>query len=296
MSINNFRPNGSYDRKINRIYNESERMKLNVTSKIVIMSDCHRGTGRWNDNFAGNEQITFAALGYYYRKGFTYIELGDGDELWENKNYDNIINRYGEIFWLMSKFYKEGRLKMIYGNHDIVKRNKKFTDKHLDKYYCIREKRFVSMLEDIEAKQSYVLEDTVNDRDIFLLHGHQGSFINDKCWRLGRWLVRNIWSPLELVGFNNPNTPPADNYKKARKNEKLEKWADYHRITTIAGHTHRPSYPENGSYYYNSGSLIHPRCITAIEIERGRIMLVKWCVSPDECNRLMVCREILAEN
>lgn len=69
MSTNNFKPNGSYDRKMNRIYKESERMKLNVTSKIVIMSDCHRGTGRWNDNFAGNEQITFCGSGILLQKG-----------------------------------------------------------------------------------------------------------------------------------------------------------------------------------------------------------------------------------
>lgn len=155
----------------------------------------------------------------------------------ENKNYDDIINRYGEIFWIMSRFYKEGRLRMIYG--------------------------------------------------------HQGSFLNDTFWKLGRWLVRYIWTPLELIGFNNPGTPPADNYQNARQNEKIENWAEYHKLVTIAGHTHRPSYPDKGGYYYNSGSLVHPRCITAIEIENEEIKLVKWCISPDKCNHLTVCRELL---
>ena len=62
----------------------------------------------------------------------------------------------------------------------------------------------------------------------------------------------------------------------------------------IAGHTHRPvfSEPEEGCYF-NTGSCVHPRCITCIEIERNNIMLVKWSVRPREDRSLFVEREVL---
>ena len=50
--------------------------------KIVLMSDCHRGSGNWADSFLANRPVYTAALKYYIQKDFTYIELGDGDELW----------------------------------------------------------------------------------------------------------------------------------------------------------------------------------------------------------------------
>ena len=47
----------------------------------------------------------------------------------------------------------------------------------------------------------------------------------------------------------------------------------------IAGHTHRPRFPvERDLFYFNTGSCVHPRCITGIEIENGKIALVKWFI------------------
>ena len=55
---------------------------MTILSKFVIMSDCHRGSGKTLEIIFWLK-IYFAALNDYYKKGFTYIELGDGDELWE---------------------------------------------------------------------------------------------------------------------------------------------------------------------------------------------------------------------
>ena len=54
------------------------------------MSDMHRGDGTGSDDFAHNSLIFKCALDYYLDNGFTYIELGDGEELWENKGFDQI--------------------------------------------------------------------------------------------------------------------------------------------------------------------------------------------------------------
>lgn len=283
----------SYDKRIKKIYDNAEKINISNASKIVIMSDCHRGTGRWNDNFANNERITFSALNYYFNRGFTYIELGDGDELWENREYKDIINQYSNIYWIMSEFYKIGKLHMIYGNHDIVKKNKKYVEKKLSQFYCDNQKRFIPLLEDIRINEAIVLHNRDNLEEMFLIHGHQGDFVNDTIWPVTRWLVRYVWEPLEIIGFNNPATPPVNNYKNIGRKPKIQKWAEKNSRITISGHTHRPSYPDKNGFYYNSGSLIHPRCITALEIVSGKIKLVKWCVNVDTKMYMKVSREEL---
>ena len=45
----------------------------------------------------------------------------------------------------------------------------------------------------------------------------------------------------------------------------------------IAGHTHRPHFPQPGNPpYFNDGSCVHPYSITTIEINSGEISIIKW--------------------
>ena len=112
-------------KRLTQVLSSSPRIPFNDYSRFIIMSDCHRGDGDWADNFSENQNLFCAALQYYYERGFTYIELGDGDELWENRSIDRIINTHSDAFWIMAQFYRAGRFYMIYGNHDIVKRDHK---------------------------------------------------------------------------------------------------------------------------------------------------------------------------
>jgi len=114
-------------KRLSRAMNTAKVIPFDETSRIVLMSDCHRGDGSWGDDFSSNQNLYFAALSYYYEYGFTYIELGDGDELWENRNIKTIIDIHSDAFWLMSQFYHDGRFHMIYGNHDIVKRDPRYS-------------------------------------------------------------------------------------------------------------------------------------------------------------------------
>ncbi len=62
----------------------------------------------------------------------------------------------------------------------------------------------------------------------------------------------------------------------------------------IAGHTHRPVFPKPGEpLYFNDGSCVHPRCITAIEIENAAISLVKWTIKVRKDRSLYVERLVL---
>lgn len=82
-----------YYSRLQKAFEGALRLPLNNCSKYVIISDCHRGIGNANDNYMKNQTLHHAALSHYYRYGFTYIELGDGDELWENRSMKHIAER-----------------------------------------------------------------------------------------------------------------------------------------------------------------------------------------------------------
>lgn len=281
-------------KRLREVLKTAERIPLTPDSRFIIMSDCHRGDGSWSDNFLKNQNLFFAALNYYYELDYTYIELGDGDELWENRNLETVKSAHSNAFWLMSQFYREGRLHLLYGNHDIVKKNIRYTNKACSQYYCEVQKKDVPLFPGLEVKEGLVLEDS-QGRKILLAHGHQGDLLNDTLWVLTRFLVRYFWKPLELAGFLDP-TSAAKNYKKKGKVERrLIHFVEKEQQMLICGHTHRPHFPAKGEApYYNDGSCVHPRCITAIEVIDSTICLVKWCIFTDEERKLFVNREVLA--
>lgn len=281
--------------RISKVFESAEEILFDNCSKIVLMSDCHRGDGNWGDNFSKNQNPYFAALTHYYNKNYTYIEIGDGDELWENKRIYDILSAHSDVFFLLSKFFKEGRLHFIFGNHDIVKKNDKFVKNNLYKYFDEQKKSYIPLFENIKIHEGIVLRYKVTGDKTLLIHGHQVDCLNDKMWRLARFLVRYLWKPLNSFGVNDP-TKTAENYHKKQAVEKrLTEWVVRKKHMLVAGHTHRPMFPEvGGPPYFNSGSCVHPRCITAIEIDSGYIGLVKWYVNTREDGTLFIDKEVLA--
>lgn len=273
---------------------KSKTLPFDDKDRLVCMSDLHRGSGTWNDNFLKNQNLFFAALTHYYHNDFTYIELGDGDELWENRSFQSIVCMHSDAFWLMSELYKEGRFYMLYGNHDMVKREPSFRLYECSSFFNEEKQRKTPLFPGIEILEALQLYYVPTDRKILLLHGHQGDFLNDTLWKLSRFLVRYVWRPLEFIGFHDP-TSAAKNYAlKEHTEKKLLHFCESTDTMVITGHTHRPVFPKPGSsLYFNDGSGIHPRCITAIELERGCITLVKWSVQTDENLKLYVGRTIL---
>lgn len=281
--------------KLNKLLKKSNRLKINNKSKLVIMSDCHRGIGNNYDNFSKNRNIYEAALNYYYDKGFTYVELGDGDDMWEVKNMQDIIEEQISAFYILKKFHDNNRLIMIYGNHDIYKKKKSVLEKNFYKHYNKKSKKYEDLLNNLEVYESYVLD--YQGFEIFMLHGHQVDLLNNTFWHLSRFLVRYIWKYLEYVGIKDP-TSAAKNYKVSKRIEKkLKKWSTNNNKILIAGHTHRPIFPILGeSLYFNDGSCVHPNGITCIEIENGKISLVKWRYKLRDDNTIFVGKELLAGN
>ncbi|GAB6155458.1 hypothetical protein JCM17380_42090 [Desulfosporosinus burensis] len=281
-------------KRISKVFQSAEEIPFDDSSRIILMSDVHRGDGGWADDFSKNQNLYFAALTHYYNEDYTYIEIGDGDELWKNKKLSEVRYVHSHAFWLLSKFFKEGRLYSIFGNHDMVKRDHEFVKNNMYQYFDEQEKKYIPLFENIKVHEGLVLKHKLTNQKILLIHGHQVSFIDYEMWKLSRFLVRYLWRPLESFGVNDP-TSTAKNYDKKDAVEKqLIEWVTREKHMLIAGHTHRPRFPQVGEPpYFNDGSSVHPRCITGIEITDGNITLVKWDVKTKIDGTLFIGREIL---
>ena len=219
-----------------------------------------------SDNFLRNKHLFAAALDQYAADGFCYLELGDGEELWENRSRERIEECHSDVYAVFGRLKNAGRYLRIYGNHDMELKG--------------------------QLAEGILLKNREGGRDLCIIHGHQADFFNSVCWRLSRFLVRYLWKPLELFGVNDP-TSAAANYRKVRKYERcMVQVAKKKDMYLLAGHSHRP-HLEDGELYVNAGSCVHPQGITAIEIEHMRMRLVRWMMGNRKDGTLYVEREVL---
>jgi UDP-2,3-diacylglucosamine pyrophosphatase LpxH len=283
-----------YMRRVSRVYESATEIPFDNSSRFFLMSDVHRGDGSWADDFSRNRNLFIAALNYYYRQNYTYIEIGDGDELWENKKYSEIINIHRDIFQLLAMFHKENRLYLIFGHHDMEKKQRNCIKSNLYEYFDERENKLVPLFENINCYEGLILKHRVTGDEIFLTHGHQVDFLNYTAWKAARFLVRYLWRPLNVFGIKDP-TSTAKNYsKKERVEKRLTKWVKAEKHMLISGHTHRPMMPKPGEPpYFNGGSCVYPQDITGIEIADGSITLVRWNTTTTVSGLLAVQRQVM---
>lgn len=284
----------SASERLTTVFSQAEELEFDDSSRFIIFSDCHRGDNSWADDFAPNQQLLFFALQHYFEEGFAYIEAGDGDELWENRSFAVIRNAHSHIFWLMQQFHLDHRLYMIYGNHDIVRQDPDVVRDTLYTYYDEREDAQLPLLDGITVHEGLVLRHAVAGKRIFVVHGHQADPWTDRFWRVSRFMVRHVWRHLQLLGFRDPTSAAMNYRKRGIIEQRLIAWIAANHQMMIAGHTHRSVFPRLGEpLYFNTGSCVHPRCITGIEIADGAITLIKWSIRPDAAGILMVARDPL---
>lgn len=282
------------DRRLDAVWEAAERLPFDDSSRIVLMSDCHRGDGSWADNFARNQALYKAALERYTAEGYTYIELGDGDELWENKSMQTILSMHCHVFTSLARLYQQKRLYMLFGNHDMLKKNTDFAaslSECPDDCQCSRHPLFPGL----RIHEGLVLQHRSSGGELLLVHGHQADFFNDRLWRMGRLLVRRLWKPLELMGVHDPTSAAKNYHRKDRVERHLTNWVREKPLLLVAGHTHRPSFPKPGEAgYFNDGSAVHPGSVTALEISDGILRLVKWVYKTRPDGVLFAGRETIA--
>ena len=224
--------------RLTRAYKNAVRIKFTDSDKFILFSDCHRGDGSFADDFANNRNIYMHALNQYYKNDFQYIELGDGDELWENLFFKDIIEANKNVYLLLKKFYEKKKLHMIYGNHDMVYRNANIVKKNFSEYFDTSAGKNLPLMPNLTFNEAIVLENSETGQEIFLTHGHQADFMNYVGWKFNRFFVRILWKPLQVWGIKDP-TSPAKNYIESEKVERrIKKWiADNNNKITVVGHT-----------------------------------------------------------
>lgn len=285
----------SSKKRLDKAYKNAHTIYFDDNSKFILFSDCHRGDNSFADDFANNRNIYFHALKHYYTEGFQYCEIGDGDELWENLSFNAIFSAHKHVYLLLKSFYVNGRLHMIWGNHDMVYRNPDYIKKHLSTYFEPKTGEDIELFKGITYHEGIILKHCLTEQEIFLTHGHQADWWNFLFWKWSRFMVRILWKPLNVMGIADP-TSPAKNYKELIKVERrTKKWiAENNNLLTVVGHTHRPRFPEPGDIaFFNDGSCVHPRSITGIEIENGCISLIKWQIDTKDDGTLQIVRVLL---
>lgn len=278
-------------------------LTLTPDKKLIVMSDMHRGDGAGSDDFAHNSLIYKCALRYYFDNGYTYIELGDAEELWENKTFDQIYITYTSIYDELRKFHncdpEKTRYIKIWGNHDII--------------WEENEVSLGKIFPSIKVYEAVIINFPSDRSFILLLHGHQ---VDPKCRgggaAISKFFVRRFWRFLQKLCMKDPTRAAANPGLCNEIDEELHNFAksnDKNIGVVIAGHTHRPVYenlslterkhlqsrigtdsirkkPGTDPTYYNTGSCVHPHCITGIEIvmknNEPSLNLIKWAYHTTE--------------
>jgi len=202
-----------------------------ATKKFIIFSDQHKGTKNHADDFAVCENNYLAALKYYFDLGFYFIDLGDGEELWENTIVS--VKKYNQPSFDKEKlFLQQERFIKIFGNHDLDWANNPAAPLILQGIYGQK----------ISICEGCILKTTINDRqfEVYLTHGHQGDMQSDGNW-FSKFFVANIWGPLQSLLDINPNTPANNDQLKSLHNQIMYEWSSAQKnVLLITGHTHQP--------------------------------------------------------
>ena len=282
------------NKKLDAAYKNALKIDFDNSSKLVFISDTHRGDDSLSDEFSRNKEIFYHALYHYYRDGFTYIEVGDGDELWEQQHFEIIWNAHFRTFKILKKFFNDGRLYMLYGNHNIQLKNPKYLENNYyyvyDEYLCEK----IPVFPGLKTYEALRLNNTDTSQEIFVIHGHQGDLFNDQLHFFSLFIIRFLWHALHLIGVRYAATPAKSRRRMHRVEKKHKKWSDLHNTLLICGHTHRPRFSEpSEGKYFNTGCGMHPQGITALEIENGCISLVTWRISTKPDGMMYVKRTAL---
>ncbi len=256
-------------RRMTQALRSAQRVFFDDNSRLIFFSDLHRGDNSRSDAFAQNEALFLQALGHYYDEGFTYVEVGDGDELWQNRRLSAVKAAHRGTFDLLHAFANQNRLHMLFGNHDI-----RSSEPHL----IFRQHRMTK--DGLTAHEGLLLEHAGTDQRIFVVHGHQVDFKSDGLYRIARFVNRHIWRPIQNSGLGDVATSIVEGRNRGTLRQRISEWIEAHKQMVICGHTHTPKFAQAGEIpYFNTGSGIFDGFITGLEIQNGWIALVKWLQS-----------------
>lgn len=280
--------------RLTRIFEKALRIEITDKDRLVFFSDVHRGNNSWADEFARNENIYYYALQHYFKNNFTYIELGDGDELLKFKYIEPIRIAHEDVYRLLQKFNKKIKLHYIFGNHDFEYSNPDLVHHKLNMFFNGETEKIELLFDNFEAHEGLVFHHKESGLNLFAVHGHQADDLFHRMIGLNRVLLRALWRPLQLMGLQDPGSVSQNIFKRRKVEEELIEWSAANAQPLICGHTHKERFPEDEEPpYFNTGSVVHPRYITCIEIIDGAIALVRWRIKPGKKGVLHIKRDVL---
>ena len=278
-------------------YRLSPRLTIDKQSRLLFLSDCHRGNNGRADIFKPNKALFMHLLNDHLERGYHYVEVGDGDELWQNRSFATIYRAHRDVFELLHRFHRQERLYLLQGNHD-------------------SQAGLFDPLEKggLPTYQGLILTYAPANLELFVTHGHQAAPDADRAWWLSRGTARTVWKWLQHVGFltwQHVNAPkpdlPESHYLAALPRwlgyrllhparnvaQTIRDWAAERRRWVICGHTHlvacsRPGKPA----YLNTGSCVNPGFITGVEIAEGMARLLMWSAAGNGCYRQTTLRTL----
>lgn len=183
---------------------------------------------------------------------------------------------------------------MMYGNHNIYLRNMAYVEKNYYTSYNEYREIEYEFLMGMVPIEALVLKHTETAQEIFVVHGHQGDFLNDQFWLPTMTSLKYFWRYLHSFGIRNPASPVKNAFKRHKIERNFKKWISANKQMLICGHTHRFKFPkEDDLPYFNVGCCTYPTIITGIEIADGNIQLIRWKTEPDHQGFLRVNRMVL---
>ncbi|MGI6368852.1 MAG: hypothetical protein ACOX2L_10960 [Anaerolineae bacterium] len=261
-------------RRLDRALAAAPVLPFDDRSRLIFFSDLHRGDNTPADAFRCNRDLFIGALRHYEREGYTYVEVGDGDELWKNKSLEAVHAAHRPVFRIMERLRRRGRLQLLIGNHQLLPR------------------RGRNVWRGGPLLEALVLQYRNRPLRILVTHGHQADATHVRPYGLIRPVVRHLVRHLQRWGLStwlpekaaaHSVSPLAGAIALAHSNQagierRIQAWLERTAgLAIICGHTHRPAFAAaGGPLYFNTGSGIQPGTITGLEIANGAISLVAW--------------------
>lgn len=194
------------------ITNTTAALQITDTSRIILFSDHHKGKRNGADDFASNEPTYLAALNYYQQQQYSYVNLGDSEELWEN-NIFSVLKHNKQTFAAEKPFIEREAFVKVYGNHDVFWHYDPLAAQYLKQMYGKAIPIVPGLLLQYQQAGTPFFQ-------ILCTHGHQGDASSDGNW-LSAAFVTYVWGPLQAFLRINTNTPAASKMLKSLHNNMM---------------------------------------------------------------------------
>jgi len=264
--------------------------------KYILTSDLHQGAFAWSwdmhDFFWKNKEIYLTLLKYYFKQGFTLIELGDIEDFWLKRvlsSFDDQwkfqLENFSKLYEIRRKFHLNHRYIKIRGNHDNI--------------WLRQDKVEQYLRQDAQLQNLKIFEFATIGDQFLLMHGHQADPRNRDIdsgkgvmWtKIGA--IIEFFTDTALFGMKKPatgwqNHPQStlihsrkiehDIYNKEKLNEIYATLAKSLKTYLIIGHNHAPKFLPEGDLTFNTGCGVFEGVIYGIEInyDSDSICLVDW--------------------